>query len=542
MTLWGARALDVRASSVRKLLKSARMLALQSHLCGTWIDAKGNATLVNPATEEVIARAGTEGVDFTAARDFARDVGGPALRAMTFKQRGEVIKAMSRALHAKRDALLDCAIESGGVTRSDAKFDLDGATGTLAFYAELGEKLGDARVLEDGEAFQLARSPRLFGAHAYVSRRGVAVHVNAFNFPAWGLAEKAACALLAGMPVISKPATSTALLSFRIVEILVAEKILPEGALSFVAGSTGNLLDLLDGQDVLAFTGSSATGSTLRSGKAVIAHNVRVNVEADSLNAAVLGPDVDESSDTFNLFVGDVVRDITQKTGQKCTAIRRVYAPKERIDAVIAAIEDRLARVKVGDPSKEEVTMGPVATAQQLRDVREGIKKLATVARVVRGGADPIEGFGAPAGKGYFVAPTLLACDTPSASDPIHNHEVFGPCATVMRFDGTADDASRLVRAGGGGLVASVYSDDRDFIARTVLGIAPAQGRVTIGSAKIAGQAIPPGTVMPSLIHGGPGRAGGGEELGGTRGLELYMHRVALQGDRALVEACLKNG
>jgi len=509
------------------------MIELKSHLGGNWIAGHGKPTsLLNPATEAEIAKVGGGETDFAAARAYARDVGGPALRAMTFKQRGEMLKAMSRALHGKRDALLDCAIESGGVTRSDAKFDVDGAIGTLAFYGDLGEKLGEAKLLDDGEAFQLARSPRLFGAHGWVSRLGIAVHVNAFNFPAWGLAEKAACALLAGMPVISKPATSTALLSFRIMEILVGEKLLPDGALSFVAGSTGNLLELLDGQDVLAFTGSSTTGATLRGGKSVVGHNVRVNVEADSLNAAVLGPDVDVSSDTFNLFVSDVVRDMTQKTGQKCTAIRRVYAPKDRVAMVVDALKERLALVKVGDPAKEETTMGPVATAQQLRDVRAGIDQLATCARVVLGGSKPI------ADRGFFVAPTLLLGENPRASDPVHNHEVFGPCATVMPYE-NGDDAALLVRAGGGGLVSSVYSDDRDFIQSVVLGIAPAHGRVTIGSAKIAGQAIPPGTVMPSLTHGGPGRAGGGEELGGQRGLAFYMHRVALQGDRALVEAVL---
>src|SRR6185312_5169632 len=264
----------------------------------------------------------------------------------------------------------------------------------------------------------------------------------------------------------------------------------------------------------------------------VVGHNVRVNVEADSLNAAVLGPDVDVSSDTFNLFVSDVVRDMTQKTGQKCTAIRRVYAPKDRVAMVVDALKERLALVKVGDPAKEETTMGPVATAQQLRDVRAGIDQLATCARVVLGGSKPI------ADRGFFVAPTLLLGENPRASDPVHNRVVFGPSDTVMPY-ANGDDAARLVRAGGGGLVSSVYSDDRDFIQSVVLGIAPAHGRVTIGSAKIAGQAIPPGTVMPSLTHGGPGRAGGGEELGGQRGLAFYMHRVALQGDRALVEAVL---
>ncbi len=510
------------------------MIELKSYLGGQWVSGKGKpAVLVNPATEAEIASASTEGVDFAAARTFARDVGGPALRALSFAQRAEILKAMARAIHAHRDALLECAIESGGVTRSDAKFDIDGASGTLAYYAELGAALGDARILDDGEPFQLARSPRLFGAHAYVSRLGVAVHVNAFNFPAWGLAEKAAAALLAGMAVISKPATSTALLSFRMMEIFVAEKLFPEGALSFIAGSTGNLLELLDGQDVLAFTGSSTTGSMLRGGKSVIAHNVRVNVEADSLNAAVLGPDVDDVSETFNLFITDVARDIQQKTGQKCTAIRRIYAPKDRVAAVLDGLRERLAQIKVGDPSKDEITMGPVATAQQLRDVREGIGKLAASAKIVTGGAAPI------ANKGFFVAPTLLSCDSPDPGDAIHNHEVFGPCATVMPYDGTADDAARLVRAGSGGLVSSIYSDDREWVPALVAGIAPTHGRVTIGSAKIAGQAIPPGTVMPSLIHGGPGRAGGGEELGGKRGLAFYMHRVALQGDRALVEASL---
>jgi oxepin-CoA hydrolase/3-oxo-5,6-dehydrosuberyl-CoA semialdehyde dehydrogenase len=366
------------------------------------------------------------------------------------------------------------------------------------------------------------------------------VHVNAFNFPAWGLAEKAACALLAGMPVVSKPATSTALLSHRIMKLLVDGKLLPEGALSFIAGSTGNLLELLGGQDVLAFTGSSFTGTTLRGGKAVLAHNVRVNVEADSLNAAVLGPDVDPTSETFNLFITDVARDVTQKTGQKCTAIRRVYAPKDRVKDVLDALADRLGQAKVGNPARDEVTMGPVATAQQLRDVREGIGKLASCARIVMGGAGAVDGLGSPAGKGFYVAPTLLTNDSPSPSDPVHTHEVFGPSTTVMPYDGSAEGAARFVCAGGGGLVSSIYSDDRDFIAASVLGAAPSLGRVTIGSSKVAGQAIPPGTVMPSLIHGGPGRAGGGEELGGRRGLSFYMHRVALQGDRALLEATLR--
>jgi oxepin-CoA hydrolase/3-oxo-5,6-dehydrosuberyl-CoA semialdehyde dehydrogenase len=514
------------------------MIELESFVGGKWVRGSGKAsTLVNPATEEPLATASTEGVDFAAALAFARDVGGPALRAMTFARRGEVLRAMSKSIHARRDELIGIAIANGGCTRSDAKFDIDGAVGTLAAYADLAQQLGERHVLVDGDATQLGRSARLFGQHVWVTRRGVAVHVNAFNFPAWGLAEKAACALLAGMPVVSKPATCTALLAYRIMQILVGDEVLPAGALSFVAGGIGDMLDRIGGQDVLAFTGSSWTATALRKGKGVLEHGTHINVEADSLNAAVLGPDAEDGGDVMNLFIGDVVRDMTQKTGQKCTAIRRVYAPREKIEAVVERLRERLAAVKVGDPAREEVTMGPLATAQQLRDVRDGIGKLESCARIVFGSKDRVDAIGRVGQKGFFLSPVLLRNDSPSESDAVHEHEVFGPVATVMPYDGSAAGAAALVRAGGGGLVSSVYSDDKTFLASAVAEIAPFHGRVTIGSSKIAAQALPPGMVLPQLVHGGPGRAGGGEELGGRRGLELYMQRVALQGDRAILEA-----
>lgn len=516
------------------------MMNLRSYVAGDWFEGKtGAATLVNPATEEAIAQTSTEGLDFEKCLAFARDVGGKTLRAMTFRERGEVLRAMSKSIHAKRDELFQLAIQNGGNTRSDAKFDIDGAWGTLAAYADLATELGDRKVLSDGEGFQLGRSPRLYGAHVYTPRRGVAVHVNAFNFPAWGLAEKAATALLAGMPVISKPATSTALVAARIMEILVADQVLPAGALSFVCGGAGNLLGLLGGQDVLAFTGGSSTGTTLRGGEGILKRGTHINVEADSLNAAVLGPDVEEGGDVWNLFLNDVARDITQKTGQKCTAIRRVYVPKERVDAVLAELKERLAQIKVGNPALEEVNMGPVATATQLKDVRSGIERLATCGKIVQGGskASDVKALGAQGSdKGYFVAPTLLFVENPKAGDAVHSHEVFGPVSSVMPYDGTAEGASRLVCAGEGGLVASVYSDDKAFIETAIVEMAPFHGRLTVGSSKISAQALPPGTVMPQLLHGGPGRAGGGEELGGRRGLAFYMQRTALQGDRSLIE------
>jgi oxepin-CoA hydrolase/3-oxo-5,6-dehydrosuberyl-CoA semialdehyde dehydrogenase len=513
------------------------MIELASFVSGKWQKGTGTAAdLVNPSTEEVVARTSTQGVDFAAALAFARAHGGPALRGMSFAARGEMLRAMSRAIHGARDELIGLAIINGGNTRGDAKFDIDGAIGTLAAYADLGAELGDRRVLGDGDGVQLGRSARLFGQHVYLPREGVAVHVNAFNFPAWGLAEKAATALLAGMPVISKPATSTAVVAHRMVEILASAKILPDGALSFVCGSAGDLLDRLGGQDVIAFTGSSSTAAVLRAGKSVIGHGAHINVEADSLNAAVLGPDVESGSDVMNLFVADVVREMTQKTGQKCTATRRIYVPKERVADVIELLRERLAGFKVGDPSKEDVTMGPVATAQQLRDVRDGVKKLESCAKIVFGKTSGVEGIGAPAGKGFFVTPVLLHGESPKAGDAVHEHEVFGPVATVMPYE-KPEEAIALVGAGGGGLVTSVYADDKAFLRTMVLGIAPFHGRIVLGSSKIAGQALPPGMAMPQLLHGGPGRAGGGEELGGRRGMTLYMQRTALQGDRAIVEA-----
>lgn len=513
------------------------MIDLKSYIQGEWrVGSADWATLVNPSTEESVARTSTAGFAFGEMVSFARTHGLPALAAMTFRERGEMLRALSKAIHAHRDELLGLGIQNGGNTRSDAKFDVDGASGTLMAYADLGVSLGDRTTLVDGEAIQLGRSARLFGQHIYSSRPGVAVHINAFNFPAWGTAEKAACALLAGMPVISKPATSTALVAFRLAEICVASGALPKGAFTFVAGGTGDLFSHLGGQDVLAFTGSSKTGAMLRGVPAVVEHGLRLNVEADSLNAAVLGHDVEIGGDTFQLFLADVVRDMTQKTGQKCTAIRRIYVPKDKCPEVLEAIKERLSSVTVGDPSRDDVQMGPVATANQFRDVRAGIENFAKSAKVMFGASDAKPFAGQVGSKGFFVSPTLFFSESPSPTDPMHQHEVFGPVAVVMAYDGTGASAAKWIAAGGGGLVASVYSDDKDFLRAVVLGSAAFNGRLTIGSAKIAGQAIPPGTVLPSLVHGGPGRAGGGEELGGVRGLAFYMQRTALQGDRPILE------
>ena len=514
------------------------MRKLASYIRGSWFPGTGNARpLHNPATEEVIAETSTEGVDFAGAVAYARSHGGPALRELTFAQRGELLGTMAKAIHGAREELIALAIENGGNTRGDAKFDIDGASATLAAYAELGRELGDRKVMADGDSVQVGRTSRYQGRHILVPRHGVAVHINAFNFPAWGLCEKAATALLAGMPVISKPATATALLSHRMVELFVANDGLPSGALSFLAGGAGDLLSHLRGQDVLAFTGSSDTARLLRAGENMIAHSVHINIEADSLNAAILGPGVDDGSETEELFLRDVTRDIVQKTGQKCTAIRRIFVPEDRLDRVADMLRDRLSGTVVGNPADKQVGMGPLSTAAQLRDVREGLARLAAGGTTdLVGGSGEVSPVGVPEGKGYFIAPVVRLARDPRAARVVHEHEVFGPVATLMPYSGAAAEAAELVALGDGGLVASAYADDRAYLRDIALALAPYNGRIYLGSSKMAAQSMGPGTVLPQLLHGGPGRAGGGEELGGRIGMALYQQRVALQGDTAVLK------
>jgi oxepin-CoA hydrolase/3-oxo-5,6-dehydrosuberyl-CoA semialdehyde dehydrogenase len=515
------------------------MRALPSYLQGRSVEGEADEVLLNPATEEPLARAGSGGLDRRAALEHARDKGGSALRALTFAERGALLKAMSDLIQAHREEILDLAVESGGNTRSDAKFDVDGGIFTLATYAEIGKTLGERKVLADGEGVSLARSPRFHGQHVLVPRHGVAIHINAFNFPAWGFAEKAACALLAGMPVFTKPATSTSIVTHRIFELLAEARILPEGAVSLLVGRVGDLLDHVSAQDVVAFTGSGATGQLIRSLPAIVRHSVRLNVEADSLNAAVLGPDVETGSETLGLFLKDVVRDMTQKAGQKCTAIRRILVPKDRLAEVRDELVARLERTVVGNPATENVRMGPLATASQQKDVREGIATLSRDGRLVLG-EGPFAPVGVPPGKGFFVPVSLLEVAEGSPSSMVHSLEVFGPVSTLIPYSGEARDAASVVARGEGGLVSSVYSEDQAFTSSVVLGLAPFHGRVFIGSAKIAEHSPGPGTVLPLLVHGGPGRAGGGEELGGRLGLAFYMQRVALEGSRPTIEKILE--
>ena len=512
------------------------MKTLRSYVHGQWHEADSDfRTLVNPSTEEEIARASSHGVDFAAVLDHAHRVGGPALRAMTFAERAGLLKEMSKVIRENRDELLALSMENTGTTKADGAFDIDGATGTLAWYAGWGRKLGDGPLLAEGDGNQLARGPGFWGQHVLVPRRGAAVHINAFNFPAWGMAEKAACSILAGMPVITKPATATALVTERCVELILEADVLPEGALQMICGGTGDLLDRLGPLDVLAFTGSAATAAGLRDRDNLRRDNTRVNVEADSLNAAVLAPEISDAA--RELFYTDVVREMTQKSGQKCTAVRRILVPEGEMGAVQEALTSRLAEVVTGDPAADGVTMGPVATAQQLRDTVEGVAALAEAAEIVAGTGERVDGEGAPAGKGYFFAPTLLRAADALGAAVIHEREVFAPVATLLPYGGDAAEAAEIIALGGGTLVTSVYGDNAAWLGDFVAGVGSHTGRVYIGSEGSAGDAPGSGIAMPQCLHGGPGRAGGGEELGGSIGLKLYTQRLALQGNRPLVES-----
>lgn len=509
---------------------------LRSYLAGQWFEAKsGFRTIQEPCGEQTIAQASTEGADFAAALQHAREKGGPALRALSIAERAKLLAAASKALHTHRDELIQLSLESCGTHRKDAKFDLDGATGTLHYYSAIaGERSSGLTI--DGDGVQLGRSARSWGQHIRVPRQGVAVHINAFNFPAWGFAEKAACAWLAGMPVITKPATSTAVLAERCIEILIDADVLPEGALSLVCGSMGDTFDHLQPQDVVAFTGSADTALVIRSHPNLLRRSVRVNVEADSLNAAVLAPDVESGDETMGLFYRDVIREMTQKSGQKCTAVRRILVPSARMDEVQAELADRLSSVVVGDPREESVTMGPLATQQQLEDAVSGVQKLSEVAEVVHGTGARVEGVGAQEGVGYYFAPTMLR--VPAGQDPgvVQQHEVFGPVATLIPYEGDPGQAACLVAGAEGTLVTSVYSDDVSWLQSYVEQGGASTGRLYVGSEKGADQAPGSGVALPQVLHGGPGRAGGGEELGGWRGVSLYQQRLAVMGDRATVE------
>lgn len=513
------------------------MITLKSFACGKWqAPRQGRGQVLRHAvTGEEMATTGSEGLDFAAMLDYGRRVGGPRLRGMTFPERSALLKKMADVLNGNVKEFHQIAA-TYGATQSDALMDVEGGIGTLGVYASLGFKqLPKTTFLTDGDVARLSKEGTFVGRHIYVPLEGVAVQINAYNFPSWGMLEKLAPSLLAGMPAIAKPATATAWLTFRMVEVLIDSGVMPDGSLQLICGSLGNLLHYLTCQDVVSFTGSAETGHKIKSHPNIVRHAVRLNMEADSLNCIVLGLDVPAGAPTFDRFIKEIVREMTVKAGQKCTAIRRVLVPNEKKQSVLQALRQRLAGIKVGDPAAEGVRMGPLVSRSAVDSAKQNLALLTEEAEVVFGDPDRIQFEGADGQQGAFLEPILLDCGDPEGSSRVHEIEVFGPVATVMGY-GDTDQAIRLARRGGGSLVASVYSEDEAFITRLTFGLAPYHGRLMVMNEKAAGESTGHGVAMPQLVHGGPGRAGGGEELGGLRSLYHYMQRVALQGSPERLE------
>jgi 3,4-dehydroadipyl-CoA semialdehyde dehydrogenase len=514
---------------------SASPEILESYLSGRWSRGQGvETTLLDPVSGAELATASAKGLNLKGALDHARRQGQANLRGLTYGERAKLVGAVADVLIANRARYEAIAIANSGNTKGDAAVDIDGGIGTLKYYARLGAGLGEARALLDEKPVRLAKAENYQAIHLMVPRRGVAVHINAFNFPSWGLWEKAGVSLLAGVPVLAKPASSTALLAHAMVRDVIAAKVLPEGALSLLCGGAGDLLDHLTGDDVIAFTGSADTASRVRGHANVVAHSVPVNIEADSINAAVLAPDAASGGPAFDAFMREVVREMTVKAGQKCTAIRRIFVPAERADAVAEALAGKLAAIKVGDPRQDDVRMGPLVTRAQQAAAFDGIRRLTAEASVVCGGTEPPTIDGVDRNKSAFVAPTLLRSKDAATAKAVHEVEVFGPAATIVPYR-DEQEVSVLVARGGGSLVASVFGEDLAVLARLVGEIGPSHGRLLVVDPAIASAHTGHGIVMPQCNHGGPGRAGNGEELGGLYGLRLYHQRLAVQGSTDLL-------
>jgi oxepin-CoA hydrolase/3-oxo-5,6-dehydrosuberyl-CoA semialdehyde dehydrogenase len=505
-------------------------MQLESFLAGRWQAGVGASTALRDATTgEVIANASSEGLDIGAALDHARKVGGPNLRRLTFHERAALLKALAKHLTQKKEELYTLSYATGA-TKSDSWIDIDGGIATLFVYASKGmRELPDARVYIDGATETLSKSGGFAGQHICVPLEGAAVHINAYNFPVWGMLEKLAPTFLAGVPAIVKPATATAYLTELAFRRIIESGLLPEGAVQLICGGVGDLFDHLTCQDIVAFTGSASTARKLRTHPAVIGHSVRFTAETDSLNSCVLGPDATPGTPEFDLFVREVAREMTVKAGQKCTAIRKAIVPAASATDVVAALQAALGKIVLGDPRLEQVRMGPVASLAQRREVMGQLARLQREAEVVCGNGRQLELAGADADRGAFIAPTLLYCREAANAAAIHEVEAFGPVCTVVTYEGV-DSAIELARRGAGSLVGSIFTADESQAARLVLGLAPFHGRVLVVNRHCAKESTGHGSPLPHLVHGGPGRAGGGEEMGGIRGVLHYMQRTAVQG------------
>lgn len=505
-------------------------MKLKSYIAGAWVEGEGaGKVIVDAVRAEPVCEVTSAGIDMAAVAQYARDVGGSKLRAMTFHERALALKETAKHLMAHKEDFYQLSFKTG-TTRADAWPDIEGGIGTVFSYASLvTREFPNDIVMVEGDVERLSRNGTFIGRHILTSKAGVSVHINAYNFPVWGMLEKIAPSIAAGMPVIVKPATQTAYLTQAVVEQMVSCGALPEGAIQLICGSAGDLLDHLNEQDVVTFTGSAHTGQMLKNHPNILANSIPFNMEADSLNCAILGQSVRPDDDEFNIFVKEVVREMTSKAGQKCTAIRRVIVPEENIDAVITAISSRLAKSTQGDPALENVRLGALVSSDQAADVKANVEALCTEAEIVFGGDHNLTPEGLDSNAGAFYPATLLRCNSPMTAEKVHSIEAFGPVATVMPYS-NLEEAVTLARKGKGSLVGSVYTYDEGEARSLILGAAPWHGRMLVLNRDCASESTGHGSPLANMIHGGPGRAGGGEELGGARAIKHYLQRTAIQG------------
>src|SRR5215469_8634081 len=504
------------------------MTVLRSYTEGTWRSPSGDGVPMHDAvTGEEVARVSSAGIDMAAALEYGRSTGGPALRDLTFHQRAALLKALGSHLREHKDELYALSTRTGA-TLGDSKFDVDGGIGVLASYASTGRRrLPNDTVYFDGDVEPLSRTGGFVGQHICTPLRGVAVQINAFNFPVWGPLEKLAPAFIAGVPSLIKPASQTAYLTHKLVELITDSGLLPEGSIQLICGSVGDLLDYLTEQDLVSFTGSASTAQRLRAHPKIVADAVRFNAEADSLNLSILGPDAAPGTAEFDLYASQLVTEMTVKAGQKCTAIRRAFVPDGQLGQVADAVAERLAGVTVGNPANPDVQMGALASLQQRDEVRRSLKALLAAGSLVYGDPDHATVLDADAERGAFLGPILLRADDAGDAAP-HEVEAFGPVSTLLPY-ASPDEVVALAARGRGSLVGSVVTGDAEFARRVVLGAAPWHGRLLVLDTDDASQSTGHGSPLPTLVHGGPGRAGGGEEMGGIRGVLHHMQRTAVQ-------------
>ena len=512
------------------------MIKLGNFISGKWIDGDGDGQLLfNAVTGEPIASATTKGIDFAAAVNYARTIGNPALRKMTFQERGRMLRALALYLLEKKDIFYKISYQTGA-TKIDSWIDIEGGIGNLFSNASLRRKLPDETFTLDGDPINLGKQNTFMGHHILVPKEGVAIHINAYNFPIWGMLEKIAVNLLAGVPAIVKPATVTSYLTEAVVKEIIASGILPQGTLQLICGSAGDLLNHVMSQDVVTFTGSAHTGLMLKSHPSILSESVPFNMEADSLNCMVLGDDVVPGQAEWDLFIKEVKKEMIVKAGQKCTAVRRIFVPENKIEDVWKGLRTELEKTLIGNPLNEKVRMGSLAGKGQRDEVKAQVQKLLASSEILYGSMDSVDVVDADAHIGAFMSPILLMNKTPFASDEPHNIEAFGPVSTIMPYN-TMDDAIELSKKGKGSLCSSIITNSSANAKAYVLGAASYHGRILVLNNECAKESTGHGSPLPLLVHGGPGRAGGGEEMGGLRGIRHYLQRTAIQGSPTMITA-----